>query len=186
MDNSAVLPPINPWEKLAPFSVSASWLTTPFERRCYIAQAEAQLHTAVESGEAVEAEFPTDHSFPPGLYVRSIFLPAGSILVGKLHRYAHHNYISQGRVTVLTEEGGLQMLTAPCQMTSPAACKRLIYVHEDTIWTVMHPNTSDTQDLELLELEHIALNYAELGLEDPTTLLQQTASLVLGLEPQGV
>lgn len=185
-NNSRVLLPVNPWEKHAPFAVSASGLPTPLDIRCYIAQAEAQLHTAIDSGEAEEVEFPTDHSFPPGMYVRSVFLPAGSLLVGKLHRYAHHNYISQGRVTVLTEAHGLQTLTAPCQMLSPAACKRLIYAHEDTIWTVMHPNTSNTQDLGLLELEHIAGTYPELGLEDPTTLLQQIALPKVGsLESQG-
>jgi hypothetical protein len=185
LNNSAALLCCNSAEYPTPFSLTASWLTDPLEIRCYIAQAEQQLRDAIAAGLAEETEFQTDHAFPPGLYVRSVFLPKGSLLVGKLHRFAHHNYISQGKVTVLTEKHGLEILTAPCQMISPAACKRLIYAHEDTIWTVMHPNTSDTQDLELLELEHIALSYAELGLEEPSELLQYIAVPVPTCSLQG-
>jgi hypothetical protein len=109
--------------------------------------------------------FPLKHTFADGVYVREIFLPKDSIVVGKLHKHSHPNFLMSGEVTVVTEEG-LKRIKAPCSMISPAGTKRIVLVHEDTVWITVHV-TNET-DLDKIECETIAKNYEELGLDEPT------------------
>lgn len=91
---------------------------------------------------------PVTHHFAPGLYAREIFLPAGVRIIGKIHRHAHVNTISKGRVTVFTEFG-TQDLQAPVSFVSQPGTKRAVVAHEDTIWTTYHP----TQETDLAKIE---------------------------------
>lgn len=141
---------------------------TPLQLRYQICALEYELKQAIIRGKLQEVEFPLFHKFEDGQYHRTIFLPAGSVVVGKLHKFAHYNKIHEGKVLVVTEQGGLQLLEGPCDMISPAACKRALMVLEDTYWTVVH----DTQSTNLMEIEEkvIAKNYTQIGLEDPELL----------------
>lgn len=109
--------------------------------------------------ELPDVEMPLQHTFAPGVYVRTIFIPAGTVLVGKIHRHRHANILSQGHVTVLTEAGGTEELRGPLTLVSEPGTKRAVYAHTDTVWTTIHP--TDKTDLEEIEEETIAPNYAE-------------------------
>lgn len=102
---------------------------------------------------------PLTHSFAPGVYVRQIEIPAGTLVVGKIHKHEHPNFLMKGRVSVLTESGGVEELVAPLQMISPAGTKRIVYAHEDTVWTTIH--VTDSTDLEEIEDHVIAKDYEE-------------------------
>lgn len=102
---------------------------------------------------------PLEHSFADGVYVRQITIPKGMLIVGKIHKHSHPNFIVSGEVSVLTEEGP-KRLKGPCFMISPAATKRLVYTHEDTVWITVHA-TKETE-LEKIEEEIIAKNYNEI------------------------
>lgn len=101
---------------------------------------------------------PVTHHFAPGLYAREILLPAGTIIVGKIHRHAHVNTISMGRVVVATEFGTTEM-AAPCTFVSKPGTKRAVVALEDTIWTTYHP--TDETDLERIEEHVIAPTFEE-------------------------
>lgn len=105
---------------------------------------------------------PLKHTFTPGIYTREIFLPAGSVLTGKIHRHEHPNFLMAGVVDVFTEDGGLERLEAPMWCVSPAGTKRAIHVIEDSIWITIHANPTDTEDLEEIENMVIAKEYKEL------------------------
>ena len=108
-----------------------------------------------------DSEFaPLTHMFAPGIYVRQIFLPKGSVCVGKIHRHEHPNFLMSGRVRVVTEDGGMEELVAPMVMISPAKTKRAVYALEDTVWVTCHA-TNET-DLDKIEEEVIAKTYEEL------------------------
>lgn len=113
------------------------------------------------------------HRFPPGLYVREIFIPAGACVVGKIHKHSHLNFISSGKSTVITKDG-LETLEGPCTMISTAGTKRALYAHTDLVWTTVHLNPSNTQDLDKLEDEIIAPSYEVLDrfLGDDSTTVQ--------------
>lgn len=105
-----------------------------------------------------QLELPPKHYFAPGVYAREITIPAGTALTGKIHKTAHLNILSQGDISVLTEEG-MRRLQAPYAFVAPPGTKRAGYTHTDTVWTTVH-GTQQT-DLELLEDELIAASPEE-------------------------
>lgn len=104
---------------------------------------------------------PLTHFFSPGMYVRQIFIPAGTYIVGKLHRHKHPNFLMKGSVNVITESKGIERLEGPLTMISEAGTKRALYAVTDLLWVTCHLNKSDTTDLAQLEKEIIAPNYEE-------------------------
>lgn len=113
----------------------------------------------IASGDLKEVEMPLTHTFAPGVYVRTAYLKAGSIVVGKIHKHSHANILSQGDVTVMTESGGQQRLTGFMPMVSEAGTKRAVYTHTDAIWTTIH--LTNSTDLAEIEDELIAKTYAD-------------------------
>lgn len=103
---------------------------------------------------------PLKHTFAPGVYVREIFIPKGTVLTGKIHRHAHPNFLMSGEVIVVTEHEGRQHLKAPMSMISKAGTKRAIIALEDTIWITVHI-TNET-DLKKIEDYVIAPTYGDL------------------------
>ena len=95
------------------------------------------------------------HHFLPGIYVRTVLMKAGDIVVGKMHKQAHIAIISAGQARVVGNEHGLKSFTAPCIFMSEARAKRALFIEEDCVWTTIHPNPSNTQDLVQLEQELI-------------------------------
>jgi len=102
---------------------------------------------------------PLVHSFADGIYVREIFIPKGTVVVGKIHKHSHPNFLIKGRVRVLTEYDGVQILEAPLSMISKAGTKRVVEALEDVVWVTIHDNPTDTQDLAELEKHIIAPSY---------------------------
>lgn len=102
---------------------------------------------------------PLKHSFADGIYVREIFIPKGTLIVGKIHKHSHPNFLLKGDVSVVTETNGIQRLIAPMSIISPAGTKRVVYANEDTVWVTVHLNPSGTQDLNELEDEVIAPSF---------------------------
>ena len=111
-----------------------------------------------------QVECPLQHLFVPTgdgkyIYSRTIFIPAGTRIVGKIHKHAHHNTLSYGRALVFTEYDGMQVLTGPLSMVSEAGTKRGVYAETDVVWTTIHLVSS--MDLDKIEDELIAKTYAE-------------------------
>ncbi len=108
------------------------------------------------------------HYFAKGLYAREITIPAGTVLSGKIHKEEQINILSKGLITVVTEDGGEQLLRAPCTIISKPGTKRIAYVHEETVWTTLH--ATDETDLEKLEQDLIAPSFEALE-HDKTEIL---------------
>ena len=106
-------------------------------------------------------DLPVQHNISDGVYAREAFLPKGSIVVGKIHKHGHLNIISRGKVQVLTEFG-VQEMEGPLTFKSLPGTKRVVKVLEDTQWTTIHLNPTNTQDLSELEDDIIASSYEEL------------------------
>ena len=105
------------------------------------------------------AACPVQHHFAPGAYGREMTLPAGLVVVGKIHKHAHINVISKGRVQVFTEQEGVLELAAPCTFVSSPGTKRVVHVLEETVWTTVH--VTDKTDLAEIEREVIATDFSE-------------------------
>ena len=105
------------------------------------------------------AACPVQHHFAPGAYGREMTIPAGLVVVGKIHKHAHINVISTGRVQVFTEQDGVLELAAPCTFVSSPGTKRVVHVLEETVWTTVH--VTDKTDLAEIEREVIATDFSE-------------------------
>ena len=104
---------------------------------------------------------PLKHSFSDGIYVREITIPAGMLIIGKIHKHDHPNFLLKGEVVVVTEDGGKEELKAPCSMISKPGTKRALYAKTELVWTTVHLNPTNTQDLKELEEEIIAPTYED-------------------------
>ena len=113
-------------------------------------------------GAMIGNAFPLKHTFADGIYVREITIPAGIIMTGKIHLHDHPNFLLKGSVTVYTEEGGAELLVAPCSMISPKHTKRALYTHQECVWTTVHLNPSNITDIDKLEKQIVVETYEEL------------------------
>jgi hypothetical protein len=104
-------------------------------------------------------ECPLQHVFAPGAYARTMRIPAGTVIVGKIHKHAHLNILSQGTVCVMTETEGDRQLTGPLTMVSPPGTKRAVYAVTDAVWTTIH--LTNSTDLEEIEAEVIAPTFED-------------------------
>lgn len=88
----------------------------------------------------------TTHRFAPGIYIRQLFIPFGTLLTGRIHLTEHPYVISQGDISVWTKETGTLRLKAPYTGFTLPGTRRLGYAHEDTIWTSFHATTETDVD----------------------------------------
>lgn len=112
----------------------------------------------------------TKHHFASGLYCRELFRPAGTTIVGKVHKREHLYIVLQGEVTVVGE-GGPVRIKAPCILVSPPNTKRAVYAHVDSICCTVH--RTDETNLEAIERELIEPD--ETALFDAHNHLKQLA-----------
>ena len=98
-----------------------------------------------------QAELPLKHSFAPGVYAREMEIPAGTLLIGKIHKHRHHNFLMKGSIIVLTETNGVELLQAPLMIVSEEGTQRIGYAVTDTVWTTIHENKDNSEDLDVIE-----------------------------------
>ena len=110
-----------------------------------------QLQNEMVSLEQVEC--PVNHHFSGDSYAREITLPAGSLVVGKIHRHAHVNVISKGECIVLTESG-VKHLKAPLTFVSEPETKRIVYSVSEVVWTTIHV----TKETDLVKIEEYVIS----------------------------
>lgn len=141
--------------------------TVVAEYEAPFALAPSEVRGAVQALEDVLRPMPQldlalQHTFAPGQYARTIAIPEGAFVVGKIHKHAHLNIISRGLVTVVTEFGRevLDARVVPVVFTSQAGSKRALCCHQDTVWTTIH--RTDSVNLAEIERELIAADYSEL------------------------
>jgi len=127
--------------------------TAPPTREQIISLQQAMLPVEVPMPEA-------KHHFAPGMYGREFSMPAGMVVVGKIHRHGHIMMVCKGRATVVDEFGRYEVAAGFVQSSRPGA-KRVVYAHEDTTFVTVHLNPTDTQDLDFIEAEHIEPEDAE-------------------------
>jgi hypothetical protein len=107
---------------------------------------------------------PKDEKYGCCTYAREMMIPKGTLIIGKIHRHQHLNFITKGKVTVYTEFGE-KHLEAPCTFVSEVGLKRAVYAEEDTLWTTIHMTEFNSEtELDKIEDEVIAPSYDDLGL----------------------
>jgi hypothetical protein len=95
-----------------------------------------------------------EHYFAPGMYGRTLEIPAGMLVVGKTHRHQHLMMVLKGHAVIITEFGRDEVKAGHISVSQPGA-KRVVLALEDTLFVTVHHNPSNTEDLEDIEAEHI-------------------------------
>lgn len=107
---------------------------------------------------------PVDEKYGCGTYAREMFIPKDTLIIGKIHRHQHLNFIMKGKVSVATEFGK-KYFEAPCIFVSEVGLKRAVYAEEDTIWVTVHMTEhSGEENLFKIEEEVISPSYEEMNL----------------------
>ena len=143
------------------------------ENRSVITNSAKDLLRQIELGELKAQECPVTHRFTKGCYLREIFMPAGTRIIGKIHATEHFNVLLTGSVTVVTAEG-VEDIIAPYTFVSKAGVQKVVVVHEDCIWQTIH--ITDKTDLKEIESEVIVENYDQLLIDG---LLSQGEGVLL-------
>tara|TARA_R110000824_G_scaffold136833_1_gene300667 strand:+ start:1654 stop:2121 length:468 start_codon:yes stop_codon:yes gene_type:complete len=105
-------------------------------------------------------KFKYKHTFADGIYVRQMTIEEGDVIMGAIHKHLHVWFLLSGNITVLTN-GELKEYQAPCTVLSEPGVKRVIYGNEESIFTNVHKNPTNTEDVRELEKQIVALNYEE-------------------------
>lgn len=81
---------------------------------------------------------PLVHIFTPGMYVRQIFMPKGSLITSKIHKTEHPFIVSMGAVEVSIDGGSAQLIKAPYTGVTQPGTRRILLIQEDCVWTTFH------------------------------------------------
>ena len=105
-------------------------------------------------------KFKYKHTFADGIYIRQMTIAKDEVIIGAIHKHLHVWILLSGHITVLTEDK-IEEYEAPCTVLSEPGVKRVIYGNEESIFTNVHKNPTNTEDIRELERQIVALNYKE-------------------------
>lgn len=141
-------------------------LTLPEEVTAYLAlpprEQIASLVADLLASPDANREFVVRHSFAPGMYIREMDIPAGALVVGRLHKTECVNICAKGDIEVYTEQGGVMRVGAGFVAISAPGTMKIVLAYQDTTWVnVFRTDETDINKLETLlahdDAEMIAL-----------------------------
>ena len=145
---------------------------------------ELPTHVSREQIERLQAEMMampqteslvTEHQFSPGMYMRKVFRPAGTLIVGKVHKKPHFFLCAKGTIIAWTE-GGMKRLEAGDIVESQPGTKRVTLAVTDAIGITIH--RTDLTDLDEIEAELIEPDMT--ALFDSSNKLKVTVNEMIG------
>ena len=109
----------------------------------------------------------TTHRFTDGMYIREIFMPAGSLITSKIHKTEHPYIVSYGKVAVSIDSEDWNEITAPYTGITKPGTRRVLYIIEDCIWTTFH------------RIDDMKSEYNELGDEGKESIVKEIEEKLL-------
>ena len=95
-----------------------------------------------------QATFAREFFYLPGVAVGVMFLPAGSLLTGKIHKHAHIAILAEGTLRLADDDNAF-VITAPYVAYGRAGIKRLGYAETDcTFINVLSTNIVGADELD--------------------------------------
>jgi len=99
-----------------------------------------------------QAELETEHYFSGGMYCRKLIRPAGTLIVGKVHKKDHFFMCAKGQIIAWSEKG-MVTLNEGDLICSKAGTKRVTLAVTDAVGITFH--VTDKTDLDEIEKELI-------------------------------
>ena len=158
-------------QKDVPFEMTSSEITTRMQDVCdelsniqnvqsedtvrqLLVNIQSQLPVATkEMLQMPQASCPVVHHFGPGLCIREVSMPAGTLAVGHSQKYEHTNILLRGSVMVVNDDGSTSVLKAPMIFTGKPG-RKVGYVLEDMVWqNVYATDLKNPDDVESFFVE---------------------------------
>lgn len=143
--------------KYAPALIEAAE-KTPDQMRASILKLESAM---LAMPKEQQVEFPLEHFFVPGVYMRTLFMPKNAVLTGKIHKTHHFFILLSGEITIWNG-GGMVRVKAPKILKSVPGTKRAIFAHEESLLMNVHHNPSDEQDTDKIDDVFTVQSFEEL------------------------
>lgn len=106
-----------------------------------------------------QVELPTEHYFHGGMYCRKVFRPAGTTIVGKVHKKDHFFLCAKGEIIAWSEKGMVHLHAGDIIESKPGT-KRVTFAVTDAIGITFHKTNKrnlDKIEKELIEYDETAL-----------------------------
>ena len=106
-----------------------------------------------------QAKLETEHYFSGGMYFRKLIRPAGTLIVGKVHKKDHFFMCAKGQIIAWSEKG-MVTLNAGDVLCSKAGTKRVTLAVTDAIGITFHKTSKtnlDKIEKELIEPDELSL-----------------------------
>jgi mannose-6-phosphate isomerase-like protein (cupin superfamily) len=101
---------------------------------------------------APQADLKTEHYFSGGMYCRKLSRPAGTLIVGKVHKQNHFFMCAAGEIIAWSEKGMVTLRPGDI-IESKAGTKRVTLAVSDSVGVTFH--RTDKTDLDEIEAELI-------------------------------
>lgn len=99
-----------------------------------------------------QVDCPVVHRFGPGLYIREVTIPAGTIAIGHHQNYEHLNVVLAGSVMLLHADGTTELVKAPTIFVAPPG-RKVGYILEDLVWQNIY--ATEETSIEKLEAHYL-------------------------------
>ena len=105
-----------------------------------------------------QVELPIEHYQIDGVYARSMFIPAGTILTGKIHNFESIAILAKGRIRI-TNGTESYIISEGHIMVDKPGVKRLGYAETDVVFITVH--RTDNTEIEAIEKELVSATFEE-------------------------
>jgi len=105
-----------------------------------------------------QVELPIEHYQIDGVYVRSMFIPAGTILTGKIHNFESIAILAKGRIRITNGTDSYVISEGHIMVDKPGV-KRLGYAETDVIFITVH--RTDNTEIDDIEKELVSDTFEE-------------------------
>lgn len=106
-----------------------------------------RLHALVD--QVPQVECPVKWYFAPDMAAREITIPAGTVLIGAVHKTQNLAVLSKGRMVLATAHGPVE-ISAPHTLTVMPGDKNSATALEECVWTNFFPNPDNETNTDKL------------------------------------
>ena len=128
------------------------------------------MENALETGELGKVDTPLEHYHTEELYGRRIFVPAGTVVLTKVHKKEHITVALKGTCTVVDLRKNKTKVVAPAVFVTKPGTQRWIYAHDDVEWLTVH--ACEEQSIPNIEAMLVCDSFEELDREDYKKVLK--------------
>ena len=105
-----------------------------------------------------QVDCPVQHYQIPGVYARSMFIPAGTVLTGKIHNFESIAILAKGTIRITNGTDSYVISEGHIMVDQPGV-KRLGYTETDVVFITVH--RTDNTEIEAIEDELVSATFEE-------------------------